>query len=416
MNAIVNPYFGIPEISLRQLKSALLVAQHRNVTRAASKLNRSQTAITKAISDLESLLGVALFDRTSTGMMPTVYGEAVAKRVSRVVAEFEQAGIAYKQYQNSHSLERPNPIFSMDISYKRLAALVALYQKREVVSAARSLGVTKAAVYNSVRQLEELLDSALFERQPQGVSPTPYCHLLVRHTKLAFAQIRHAIDDIASINGVTQGRLVIGTLPYTRTVLTPKAINQLLQDHPQLDVATQEGPYDVLEAGLRSGDIDLIVGATRPQDEGADVRTEVLFEDRLAVIARSGHPLMTRKTTRLEDLQGAHWVLPAAETPSRQLFDETLAQHGIQQPEQAVQTSSLSMVRGLLVDSDRIALLSEHQVYYDKLYGILDVVPVELEDTYRPIGITLRAHTQPSPAAQLFLDGLRQVAKDMRTA
>ena len=65
------------------------------------------------------------------------------------------------------------------------------------------------------------------------------------------------------------------------------------------------------------------------------------------------------------------------------------------------------------MDSDRVALLSEHQIYYDMQFGILDVLPVVLEDTYRPIGLTLRAHTQPSPAAELFLGFLREVSEEI---
>jgi len=72
------------------------------------------------------------------------------------------------------------------------------------------------------------------------------------------------------------------------------------------------------------------------------------------------------------------------------------------------------MVRGLLLDSDRVALLSEHQIYYDRKAGLLDVLPVDLEETYRPIGITLRAQTHPSPATTLFLDELRHVASDLK--
>jgi len=85
----------------------------------------------------------------------------------------------------------------------------------------------------------------------------------------------------------------------------------------------------------------------------------------------------------------------------------------MQTPEHAVQTSSQSMVRGLLLDSDRVALVSEHQIFYDRKAGLLEVLPVDLEETYRPIGITLRAHTQPSPAAKLFLEELREVAKEL---
>ncbi|MBE9538543.1 MAG: LysR family transcriptional regulator [Proteobacteria bacterium] len=405
--------FGIPEVSLRHLKSALFVTEHRNVTRAANKLNRSQTAVTKAISELESSLDAKLFNRCSTGMMPTAYGEALAHRVALAVAEFESAGEAYHEFKPNTRNYQSIPIFSMDISYKRLAAFIALYETRDVGGAANNLGVTKAAVYNSIRQMEELLELELFQREPNGVAPTSFCHTLARHTKLAFSQIRHAMADIANLNGITQGSVVIGTLPYTRTFLTPRAINRLLAEHPQLDVSTHEGPYSIMEASLRSGDIDFIVGAIRPSEAGSDITTETLFEDRLSVIVRKDHPLINRKKIHFKDLQDLQWVLPGKQAPARQLFDETLARHGMHLPEHSVQTSSLSMVRGLLLDSDRVALLSEHQIYYDKMYGVLAALPVDLEDTYRPIGVTMRAHTQPSPAARLFLEQLRTVAKEI---
>ncbi|MEH6583684.1 MAG: LysR family transcriptional regulator [Halioglobus sp.] len=405
--------FGIPKISLRHLKSAAYVAEYKNVTRAANVLNRSQTAVTKAISELEATLNRKLFDRSSTGMMPTVYGEALALRVRGAMAEFEAAGVALEQFRVRGRPHHSSPVFNLDVSYKRLAAFIALHEKRDVAGAANALGITKAAVYNSVRQLEELLEIELFQREPRGAAPTPYCNVLARHTKLAFAEIRHAIEDLARLDGITQGGVVIGTLPYTRTYLTPKAINRLLAEHPQLDVSTREGTYDLLEASLRSGEIDCIIGAIRSQESRTDIATEQLFEDRLSVIARSNHPLMGKSTIQLKDLQGVQWVLPDTGTPARILFEETIRKHQMDVPAHAVHTSSLSMVRGLLLDSDRVALLSEHQIFYDKQYGVLDVLPVELEETYRPIGITMRAHTQPSPAAQLFLDEFRSVAAEV---
>lgn len=408
-----NDKFGIPELSLRHLKSALYVAEYKNLTRAAHTLNRSQTATTKAISELESSLDRKLFDRSSTGMMATVYGEALAHRIRGALREFEAAGAALDEFRSNGRPYQSIPVFTMDVSYKRLAAFIALHEKRDVRAAADALGVTKAAVYNSVRQLEELLEAELFQREPHGVAPTPYCQLLARHTKLAFAEIRYALEDIDRLDGVTSGGIVVGTLPYSRTFLTPRAINRLLEKHPQLDVATREGPYAVLEAALRSGDIDCIVGAIRSRESDADIVTEQLFEDRLAVIARKDHPLMKRASIEFEELQALQWVLPASETPSRMLFDETMRRHKMTIPEHAVQTSSLSMVRGLLLDSDRVALLSAHQIHHDRKAGLLDVLPVDLEETYRPIGITWRGRTQPSPAAQLFLEQLRRVAAEL---
>jgi LysR family transcriptional regulator of gallate degradation len=402
-----------PELSLRHLKAMMHVAKHRNLTRAANELNRSQTAITKAISDLESQLDVKLFDRSSTGMQPTAYGAALAKRTEQVEAEFNAAGAAYTEYKKDAKSYQNIAVFSMDISYKRLTSFIVLHDTGNISAAANQLGITQSAIYTSVRQLEELLDLPLFERKPRGVAATAFCTVLTQHIKLAFAQIRHALEDIDSINGVTSGNITVGTLPYTRTILTPRAINHLLEIQPQLDISTAEGPYALLEASLRCGDLDFIVGAIRPEKNSDDLITETLFEDRLSVIVRQGHPLQSKKNLSLADLDSYSWVLPARNTPTRDIFDQVIQNHSLPPPQHAVETSSLSTVRGLLLESDRLALLSEHQIYYDKKYGLLSALPIELKNTYRPIGVTLRAQTQLSPAAQLFLNSLRQVAKQL---
>jgi LysR family transcriptional regulator, regulator for genes of the gallate degradation pathway len=403
---------GIPEISLRHLKAAMLVARHQNLTRAATQLNRSQTAITKAISELETDLKTEFFERTPMGMITTPQGTILVKRIERMAAEFEAAGNAYLDYKKGAS-QQNNPVFSMEASYKRLASIIAIHDYKDVGVAADLLGITKTAVYTSLRQLEEFLDLPLFERSPYGFSSTAYCRVLVRHLKLAFSQLRHALDELASLNGVTTGHLAVGTLPYSRTILTPRAINRLLDQYPGIKISTEEGPYNLLEAALRSGELDLIIGAIRPVGINENLLTEKLFEDRLSVIARKGHPLENKTNLSFEELQKYSWVLPSVDTPSRLIFDKILQNQGIQTPSSIIETSSLANVRGLLLESDRLALLSEHQIYYEKKYGLLVALQIGLEDTYRPIGITMRAHTPPSPAADLFLGCLRKVIDEM---
>ena len=135
----------IPELSLRYLKAAKYVTELRSVTRAGERLNRSQTAISKAIIELESQLDVPLFDRTTSGVSPTVYGEALGQRVAMAMAEFETAGKVYDQFKKSRRDFHKNPLFSMEISYKRLAALIALYETCDYSSAAHMLGITSTS-------------------------------------------------------------------------------------------------------------------------------------------------------------------------------------------------------------------------------------------------------------------------------
>src|SRR5690606_10092694 len=110
--------------------------------------------------------------------------------------------------------------------------------------------------------------------------------------------------------------------------------------------------YGVLEGALRSGALDLIIGATRQLAADSSLQTEDLFEDELSVICGASHPLASRERLSVTEILDYGWVLPSGTTPARQLFDRFLSQRGLAQPTQVIETSSLSTTRGLLLESD----------------------------------------------------------------
>ncbi len=399
-------------LSLRQLKAVRVVAELGSVTAAAAALNRTQSAVSKAIAELESQLGISLFDRSPQGVEPTPRGEVFRDWVRQAEAEFGRAAALHAQ-ETRLPRSGHNPVFTMEVSYKRLAAFLTVYETLDVTAAAARLGVTRAAIYSSLRQLEQWLECPLFTPSHTGLTSTRLADGLATHTRLAFALIRHGLEDLARFDGELRGQVVIGTLPYARTVLIPRTIDRVLRAHPGLHIATREGPYDVLERALRSGELDLIIGATRPHDGHSAVSTENLFEDELAVICGAQHPLAAATDLEFADLLNYGWVLPIPQTPARQLFEQWVAQHAASPLREVVETGSLSTIRGLLLESDRLALLSRHQVYHDERAGLLKTLPLGLKGTSRPIGITQRAHTTPSPAARQFIETLRLMAQQL---
>jgi len=67
-------------LKLRDLDILAAVVQAKGMGRAASNLNISQSAISKAVADLEHALGVRLLDRSRRGIEPTAYGQALISR------------------------------------------------------------------------------------------------------------------------------------------------------------------------------------------------------------------------------------------------------------------------------------------------------------------------------------------------
>jgi DNA-binding transcriptional LysR family regulator len=66
-------------LKLRDLRLLDAVVRSKSMARAASELNVTQPAVSKAISELEHMLGVRLLDRNRQGIEPTPYGRALLK-------------------------------------------------------------------------------------------------------------------------------------------------------------------------------------------------------------------------------------------------------------------------------------------------------------------------------------------------
>jgi LysR family hydrogen peroxide-inducible transcriptional activator len=71
------PSVSVSSLSLRDLEYAVAVARERHFGRAAESCGVSQPTLSEQVRKLESILGFALFERTTRTIEPTVRGEAV---------------------------------------------------------------------------------------------------------------------------------------------------------------------------------------------------------------------------------------------------------------------------------------------------------------------------------------------------
>ena len=77
-------------VTLRQLRVFLSVAQRGNFSRAGDHIGLTQPAISRAIVELELQLGLKLLDRTTREVVLTEAGQSLKVRVGRLIEELDQ--------------------------------------------------------------------------------------------------------------------------------------------------------------------------------------------------------------------------------------------------------------------------------------------------------------------------------------
>lgn len=396
------------KLAIRHLRAFIAVAEHGSASKAAHSLLRAQSAVTRSIHELERELEVALFERRAQGMLLTRFGQALLVRARFMQAEMERARRELLSFVAPKNRGRNAPVFDLLVPARRLQIFVALTEQHHMPSVADSIGVTQPAISMTITHLEDSIGVALFVRTAKGMLPTVAGEILALRIKRALAELRTAIAEIAAIRGITRGTVTVGALPLGRTRWLPTAIARLVDVNPGLRVATVEGSFELLAAGLRAGDLDFILGALRPVDYATDLAGEELLVDHLAIVVRAHHPRVGRKPLTLEMLAEAKWALPRVGAPTRDLLEHALVRRGMPPPDVVLETSDLAVLRGTLLESDLFTAISPRQLYYELDAALLQVLPVPLPETERRIGITQRVDSHPSPGASLLMAEIRR--------
>lgn len=355
----------------------------------------SQPAVTQAIAKLEAEAGTPLFQRTPQGLFPTQAGAVFRDRVWRALNRLDSA------------LADIAPRLAITATRAQLTALIATVEAQNFTLAARRLGIAQPTVHRAVTGIEGAVGRALFQRSPVGVAPTRQASALALAAQLAFAELDQAVAELAELQGREVGEIVIGSLPLARSHILPRALARFRRARPRQAIQIVDGIYADLLAGLRRGQIDLLIGALRDPLPVDDVVQERLFDDTLAILAGPGDPLLGDPAPQLAILRTRPWLVPRRGTPTRDQFETLFRRADLPLPDSIIETGSVIIMREMAQDGHHLACVSKAQAAREIERGIVAELPFPGPPLPRPIGLTLRAGWQPTPAQQAMLDAIR---------
>jgi DNA-binding transcriptional LysR family regulator len=294
------------------------------------------------------------------------------------------------------------------LKLRQLRLLVAVGLHGNIQNAARALGISQPAATKMIQDLELDFEVKLFDRTNRGVVPTVFGETLIRHGKLIFAQVSQAAQELDDLNEGNAGRVVVGTLLAASTSLLPAAIDILLAERPNVAIKISEGTNEVLMPGLLSGEIDMVVGRLPSHRHRDKIRQEKLLEDRILAIVGNQHPLAQKAGISFAQAKPFGWILPPLQTTLRRQIDHYFIGQQQYMPPVTIESVSYLTNRALLQSRDLIGLMPAEVVSQDIANGRLALLDWTVPFGHGPIGVSLRANDDLSPAGRAFKAALHR--------
>jgi DNA-binding transcriptional LysR family regulator len=245
-----------------------------------------------------------------------------------------------------------------EIEVRLLRCLTVLVEVCSVSRAAERLGTSQPAMSHSLARLRQIFGDPILTRSKSGLVPT------ARAVELD-GVARSVLNDLDRMSNVSvpfdpktsTTTFVLTATEYVESVLAAKFVTALQDEAPHVKVEFRPPDRSQAMAWMERGEIDLRLGYVHEPDP--ILRSKLLFEEKLVVVARADHPEI-RGAITLTQYQATRHVTSelAGWTTSGRAIDKALGDIHSQREKQVHVQSALTIPR-VVAGSDLVATVPE---------------------------------------------------------
>jgi molybdate transport repressor ModE-like protein len=248
----------------------------------------------------------------------------------------------------SGSAERLTHLLRTRLKVKQLVVLSAIAEQGSIHRAAAAHGMSQPALSKIVKEIEDILEMPLFEREHSGIRLTHFGERLIFRARSLLTDLDQAAFELAAIKDGYRASLRVGVIPLLSPVLLVKAMNILQQGGKRYTFQISVGSADVLIDALRARKLDCAL-ARSPTEPIEDLHCRKLYEQTPFLVAHRESMLWScRPPVRLFELAECSWILPPRPTPIRETVERIFLQAQLKPPVPAVECFDPTIIRALL--------------------------------------------------------------------
>jgi DNA-binding transcriptional LysR family regulator len=289
----------------------------------------------------------------------------------------------------------------MSLSSLDLNLLVVLHTvlgERSVVRAARRLAVTPSAVSNALARLRVALDDPLTTRSGRGIVPTPRALSLEPVLARALGELDRAVHDQDFDSATSEREFSLAVADVGQWARLPRVVALLAKEMPRARLRVVS--IDTLHAsgGLAGSAVDVLIGVG---ERGPGIHVEPLYDERVLLVARAGHPHASRKIGKKVLATLRHVEVHVAPGKGSRPLAATYAELGIAR-DVAVVVPTFTAAAAVVAGTDLVASLPTTLVTVLGRRLGLRVVETPLRPLTTTINVLWHDRTEHDPALRAF--------------
>jgi len=289
------------------------------------------------------------------------------------------------------------------VTIHELRTFVLVAQLLSFTQAAQRLGLTQPGLSMAIRQLEAKLGAALFDRSTRNVQLSPVGRALLPSVERLVASFDRTLSGMIEVSEGRLGRVTIACPEGVAAHIVAPTIKEFVAENPGLVVSVFDGDAASVENMMLTYTADF--GLTGYWAPHPDFSFEPLTTDRCCVICAHDHPLASRKSMDVAELDNVPLVALNRDTGVRRLLETTCAAQGVHLAIQ-FEVARVSTLIEMVASNLCISFLTELSRPHHSGQHIVSI-PFTDPRLWYPIGIVLPSRRMLTASAARFVDALR---------
>jgi len=304
------------------------------------------------------------------------------------------------------------------LKLRDLHIFMTVAQQGSMGRAAKHLAVSQPVVSKTISDLERMLKVRLLDRTMKGVEPTLYGSALLRRGAIVFDELGHSVKEIEFLANPTAGEVWIASIEALNSTFLPAIIDRLNRKFPRLTFHVPSIPPTTPEhlKVLHERAVDVALTYLATPFEHDDLMAEFLYQETMTVAAAPDSKWARRRKIELGELVDEPWCLPMKDSLGAPLVSRAFRERGLPPPRNFVSTDSVQLRQALVATGRALCFASRSRLRLSGKRSGLKAVPVDLHIPLGSVAIVTLKNRTVNPAAELFIEYARELAKQLAAA